>query len=424
MRSYVTLLRANPQYARLWLAQAISLLGDWFNTIVLSALVTRYSANSGLAISLLLLARFLPPLLVSPAAGVLLDRYDRRKILIGSDILRAAIVLGFLLVDSPDELWLIYALTVLQFSIGAVFEPGRAALMPSLVQRDDLVRANILSSITWSAMLAIGGATGGLVAALLGTEFALIFDSGTFLVSAALIMAIRPPAHPVHQPPAEKSAGPGSGLRDYIDGLRYAVRNPATGLALLIKAGGNFGNIDTILVVFATYLFVIGRDGTGSLGVLWSAFGIGAVIGPLIVDRFNDRTIARMRRLVLVGYAMMTIAWVALGTAPTLLIAAAAVLLKAMGGSVYWTYSSVIIQRSVDDAYLGRLFSLDMALFQLATALSIVITGAALEMLGQEAIRAVTLGTAAISAIPLLIWGLAVRWIERRERAAPVPAGD
>jgi MFS family permease len=423
MRSYVNLLRANPQYARLWLAQAISLLGDWFNTIVLSALVTRYSANSGLAISLLLLARFLPPLIFSPVAGVLLDRYDRRKILILSDLLRAAIVLGFLLVDSPGELWLIYALTVLQFSIGAVFEPGRAALMPSLVQRDDLVRANILGSITWSAMLAIGGATGGLVAALLGTEFALIFDSGTFLLSAALIMAIRPPAQPV-PPPAERSAGAGSGLRDYLDGLRYAIRNPATGLALLIKAGGNFGNIDTILVVFATYLFVVGQDGTGSLGVLWSAFGVGAVIGPLIVDRFNDRTIARMRRLVLVGYAMMTIAWVALGAAPTLLIAAAAVLLKAMGGSVYWTYSSVIIQRSVDDAYLGRLFSLDMALFQLATALSIVITGAALEALGNEAIRVVTLGTAVVSLIPLLIWGLAVRWIEGRERAAPVPAGD
>lgn len=421
MRAYLNLLRANPQYARLWLAQAISLLGDWFNTIVLSALVTRYSENSGLAISLLLLARFLPPLIFSPVAGVLLDRYDRRKILIASDVLRAVIVPGFLLVDSPGELWLIYALTVLQFSIGAVFEPGRAALMPSLVQREDLVKANILGSITWSAMLAIGGAAGGLVAAVLGTEFALIFDAGTFLLSAALIVAIRPPRR---RELPEISAGSGSGLRDYIDGLRYAVRNPATGLALLIKAGGNFGNIDTILVVFATSLFVVGQDGTGSLGVLWSAFGVGAVIGPLIIDRFNDRTVARMRRLVLVGYAMMTIAWVMLGAAPTLLIAAAAVLLKAMGGSVYWTYSSVIIQRSVDDAYLGRLFSLDMALFQLATVLSIIITGAALEALGQASVRAVTLGTAVISLIPLAIWGLAVHWIEHRERVVPRPAGD
>ncbi|MCS7071592.1 MAG: hypothetical protein NZM00_08810, partial [Anaerolinea sp.] len=122
--------------------------------------------------------------------------------------------------------------------------------------------------------------------------------------------------------------------------------------------------------------------------------------------------------------AMMTIAWVMLGAAPTLLIAAAAVLLKAMGGSVYWTYSSVIIQRSVDDAYLGRLFSLDMALFQLATVLSIIITGAALEALGQASVRAVTLGTAVISLIPLAIWGLAVHWIEHRERVVPRPAGD
>lgn len=419
--TYLQLLRDNPQYARLWMAQAVSLLGDWFNTIVLSALVTRYSDNSGLAISLLLLARFLPPLIFSPVAGVLLDRYDRRKILIASDVLRTLIVLGFLFVDSPSSLWLIYLLTVLQFSLGSVFEPGRAALMPSLVRREDLVRANILGSITWSAMLAIGGATGGLVAALLGTEFALVFDAATFLVSAALIVAIRVPKRGVVEAQATESS---SGVRDYVEGLRYAVRNPATGLALLIKAGGNFGNIDTIVVVFATYLFVIGADGTGSLGILWSAFGIGAIVGPLIIDRFNDRTVARMRRLVLVGYAMMTVAWVALGASPTLLLAAVAVLLKAMGGSIYWTYSSVIIQRSVDDAYLGRLFSLDMALFQLATVLSIVITGAALEALGQDSIRAITYATAIASIFPLAIWGLAVRWLEDRERAALVPAGD
>lgn len=419
--TYLQLLRDNPQYARLWMAQAVSLLGDWFNTIVLSALVTRYSDNSGLAISLLLLARFLPPLIFSPVAGVLLDRYDRRKILIASDVLRTLIVLGFLFVDSPSSLWLIYLLTVLQFSLGSVFEPGRAALMPSLVRREDLVRANILGSITWSAMLAIGGATGGLVAALLGTEFALVFDAATFLVSAALIVAIRVPKRGVVEPQATEAS---SGVRDYIEGLRYAVRNPATGLALLIKAGGNFGNIDTIIVVFATYLFVIGADGTGSLGILWSAFGIGAIVGPLIIERFNDRTVARMRRLVLVGYAMMTVAWVALGASPTLLLAAVAVLLKAMGGSIYWTYSSVIIQRSVEDAYLGRLFSLDMALFQLATVLSIVITGAALEALGQDSVRIITYATAVASIIPLVIWGLAVRWLEDRERAALVPAGD
>lgn len=419
--TYLQLLRDNPQYARLWMAQAVSLLGDWFNTIVLSALVTRYSDNSGLAISLLLLARFLPPLIFSPVAGVLLDRYDRRKILIASDVLRTVIVLGFLLVDSPSSLWLIYLLTVLQFSLGSVFEPGRAALMPSLVRREDLVRANILGSITWSAMLAIGGATGGLVAALLGTEFALVFDAATFLVSAALIMAIRMPKRDAGAP---HMAEAGSGLRDYVAGLRYAVRNPSTGLALLIKAGGSFGNIDTIIVVFATYLFVIGADGTGSLGILWSAFGVGAIVGPLIIDRFNDRTVARMRRLVLVGYAMMTVAWVALGASPTLLLAAVAVLLKAMGGSIYWTYSSVIIQRSVEDAYLGRLFSLDMALFQLATVLSIVITGAALEALGQDSVRAITYATAVASIIPLVIWGLAVRWLERRERVVPALAGD
>src|SRR5690606_9962185 len=217
MQTYIRLLRNNPDYALLWYAQAISLIGDWFNTIVLSALVSRYSNGSGLAISGLLLARFLPPLLVSPLAGVLLDRFDRKRLLIFSDVARFFIVLGFLLATSPDRLWLIYVLSVLQFGLSALFEPGRSALMPSVVRREDLVHANVLGSITWSAMLAIGGALGGLVAAVLGTTTALLFDAATFLISALLIKKIR-----INREVVKHTEHEGISFRDFVDGLRFA----------------------------------------------------------------------------------------------------------------------------------------------------------------------------------------------------------
>ncbi len=134
MSTYLTLLRTNTNYSKLWMAQVISLLGDWFNFIALSTLVSNYSNESGLAISLYLLCRFLPPLIVGPLAGVLLDRFNRKQFLIASDVLRVFIVLGFLLVDSPDRLWLIYVFAVMQFAVSAFFEPGRNAILPSLLE--------------------------------------------------------------------------------------------------------------------------------------------------------------------------------------------------------------------------------------------------------------------------------------------------
>jgi MFS family permease len=415
---YLRLLRRNPDYARLWLAQCISLVGDWFSTIVLSALVAQYSGGSGLAISLLLLARFLPPLAISPIAGVLLDRYDRRKILIASDVLRFFVVLGFLLADQPDRLWLIYALTVIQFSFSAVFEPGRSALLPSLVPREDLVTANILGSITWSVMLAVGGALGGLVSGVFGTSTALIFDAATFAISALLLLSIRIAATPRLSP-----AQHGNGLTDYLDGLRYARQHPGTAATLLVKAGGNIGNIDAILIVYATVLFSLGINGSTSLGILWSAFGIGAVIGPIVVDRWNDGSLRAMRRLILVGYAFISAGWFLLAGAPLLSIAAVAIVVKAMGSSLYWTFSSAILQITVPDELLGRIFSLDTAGFQLLSVISIIITGIALEVFGDGSVRTITLITGFASIVPLLLWGAALRWVNQSRQAAPSVAG-
>jgi MFS family permease len=424
MSGYLELLRNNPDYARLWYASIVSFLGDWFDTIVIAALVSEYSNGSGIAISGLLLARFLPPLLVSPFAGVLLDRMSRKKVLIFSDLSRCGIVLIFLLATAPDRLWLIYIVTVIQFALSALFEPGRSALTPSVVRKEDLVQANILGSITWSVMLAVGGALGGLVAALLGTSFALAFDAATFLISALLIMSIRTPE--IRSTEYAHEAKGGLAMRDFVEGLRYAVHNPTVGASLLIKLGGNFGNIDTVMIVYATTIFVIGKDGTGSLGILWTAFGLGALVGPLIINRFSDGTVRVMRRLVVVGYALITIAWFVFGWAPVLAIAAAALFIRAMGSSVYWTYSSVIVQKTAPDRYLGRLFSLDQAGFQLAVVISTILTGAALTALGPENVRTIVYGTGFITLIPLLGWSAIVWWVERREEtmAATVPVTE
>jgi len=426
MNKTLSVLQRNPDFTRIWLAQAISLLGDWFNAIVLAALVSRYtfeltgdSTRSGLAVSGLLLARFLPPLLVSPLAGVLLDRFDRKKLLIFSDVARVFIVLGFLLATTPDRIWLIYVLTVLQFGVSAVFEPGRSALLPSITRAEDLVAANLLGSAIWSVMLAVGGALGGLVSGALGAAPALILDAATFAVSALLIAPVQVTRDAEHADPNASRLKPSA--RDFIDGLRYVRRHPPIAAALLVKLGGNIGSIDTILIIFGTALFVIGEDGVLSLGILWAAFGIGSILGPIVVARLNDGSVKRMRRLIIAGYAAITLGWLILGGAPTLAVASLAIIVKAIGSSIYWTFSSVIIQTSVEDAYIGRMFALDFAGFQLATVLSVIVTGIALQALGNDQVRAVVYATALASAVSLIAWMLIVPWIERYEHRQSAP---
>lgn len=429
MNQYVSLLRENRDFRLLWIAQVVSLLGDWFNTIALSALVIAYSDGSGLALSLFLLARFLPPLIIGPIAGVLVDRFDRLKILIYCNLLRTGVVLMFLFANTPNMLWLIYLLTIIQFALSAFFEPGQSAVTPALVRNEDLVPANTLASVTWSAMLALGAVIGGVVSATFGTSIALVIDALTFALAGWLISRIHyvQPPKVAHTPQTRRESG-------FREGVRYVFRHPSTLMTILIKGGNSIGNVDTLMTIFATQVFIIGLDGQLSLGIVYSAFGVGAVIGPFLLNRVNNGSIKRMRQLVFIGFCWSTLGWVVMGASASLLMVCMALILRAMGGSVNWTYSQVLIQKSVPDQYLGRVFSLDLAFFQFTTVVSTLVHGAWIDALNTSIIppllrinndwlgnglyllttgtladnlSLISFITGAISLLPLLIWGVA-----------------
>ena len=138
---YAKLIQGNRDFAKLWAAQLVSLLGDWFNTIVVSALIVTYTKDTGyqgIAVSGFLIARLIPPLLLRPVSGVLADRFDRKRLLILSDLVRALAVLGLLFTtNGPEYLPLIYVFTIIQFLISSIFEPARNAIMPSILYRNE-----------------------------------------------------------------------------------------------------------------------------------------------------------------------------------------------------------------------------------------------------------------------------------------------
>ena len=401
MREYLSFLRLRPAFRSLWLAQVISLTGDWFNTIASVIIVSRYTA-SGLAVGSLFLARALPPFLLSPVAGVVADRFDRRKVLILSDVLRAGVVSCFLLINGPEDLWLLYVLTVLQFSVSAFFEPARAALLPALVESDELLTANTLSSITWSAMLTLGGAIGGLTASLFGVQVSLIVDAVTFLASAALVLTIPGQFHPTAVHASE------SGWQNFVDGMKYVRNNVDVGLVTLVKALGQVGSFDIIAALYAAHVFRQGQEGATTLGLMFTAFGVGAVVGPLITNRFGNSSTVWLRRAILGGFICMPLAWLIVGIAPALPVALAGCVLRGIGGSINWTYSDVLLQKTVPNRLLGRVFAFDIAIFTLAVSVSLWLTGFVTDVFHLEP-RTIVLLLAAGSLFPLGVWGAVIR---------------
>ena len=419
---YIKLLRGNREFAKLWAAQLVSLLGDWFNTIVISAMIVVYTEGTGyqgIAVSGYLIARMIPPLLLRPWAGVLADRFDRKRLLIISDVLRAAAVAGLLFTtQGPEFLPLIYAFTTLQFMISSIFEPARNAIMPSVLYRHELVIGNTLSSITWSAMLAVGAICGGIVAEIFGTQVALVIDALTFLLSAFIVVRIVIPEVPrseIGQAPQQKTA---KSQRTFREGLRYLRKQPGIMAALLVKSAHSLTSADAMLIFYGTQVFVLGDQGITSMAILWAAFGIGAIVGPLVTNRFSDDSVKVLRRLIAIGFFLIALSWLLWGLAPSLELLALAAVVRAMGGSVNWTYSSVIIQKIVPDEYLGRMFSLDFAGYELVQSIGIVVIGLLIDAVSVDSIAVIVYASAVVALFPLLLWIWVIYKLENNESRA------
>lgn len=399
--SYFSLVRDNRNFRQLWLSQVVSQLGDWFNLIASAALIAKAS-ESGLAIGGLFLARLLPPFLLGPWAGVVADRFDRRKIMILTDLLRALIVPGFLLAQSERDIWLIYSLTILQLSISAFFEPARSAILPNVVSRQELITANALSSVTWSAMLALGAALGGLVAALFGLTVAFLIDSATFILSAWFVSQVKVEA--AGEAP-QTSHSQENGWREFILGLRYLQGNPAVLAVALLKgmAALSFGGMGIIEVTFAEKIFPLGQDGSGTLGLIYFSAGVGTGLGPLLARRLTGDNPVTMHWALLGTFIASFLGYLMIGWAPTLPLLLVAVFIRTIGGGTTWVYSAALLQMMAPNRFLGRIFAFDIAMMTLASSLSTLWVGWARDGLGLSPHQvALTLG--GIALISTLLW--------------------
>lgn len=403
---YLALARDNRDFRNLWFGQIVSLFGDWFNLIASAALVARLT-GSGLAIGALFVVRMLAPFLVTPFAGVATDRYSRKTLLIVADVVRAVVVLGFLFVRSPANIWLLYALTAVQLGMQGVFFPARNAILPDIVSSRELGAANALTSTTWSVMLAFGAAVGGLVAGGWGVYPAFIIDSLTFLLSAMFIAQVRYERREARSVPSAGKGAFRSTFTDYLDGLRYLLEHPDILVITLHKGAlGLFvvGAYEVIQVAIAKEVFVIGEAGGISLGIFYATVGVGTGVGPIVARYFTGDRDQALRRVLLLAYIAMAAGLAILSTLASLELALLGVLLRAAGGGTVWVMSTQLLLQLVPDSVRGRVLSTEFAFLTLSMAVSAGLSGWALDSTGIGIAGALE-WMAWMTLLPALLWG-------------------
>lgn len=418
---YLELLRKNRQFRMLWLGQVVSQMGDWFDTIAVYTLALQLTGSSR-SVALIMVARFLPSVIMGPLSGVVADRFSRRSIMIASDIMRALVVLGFLFVRRPDQMWLVYLLTVLQLGFSSFFEPAKTAAIPSIVSDRELLPANAIASVTWSVMLTTGAAIGGVVTGLFGTNAAFILDSLTFLASAILISRVRFPKRPAREK-SKLTVAKAVGLTDTIEGARYVKQRPRVLAYLMVKTSwGLGGGIMTLLAVFGERIFPVGGKTATGIGVLFTARGIGTAIGPIMARRWVGETHRQMQTAIGIAFLIGGVFYIGFGTSRSFALALLFLLIAHAGGSILWVFSTVLLQKTVEDQFRGRVFAAELALVTLTMAASNYVVGELMDRFGFSP-RVVTAAVGAFFLIPGVLWFVTQKWWDRQHQPTGLEAG-
>ncbi|HIC89391.1 MAG TPA: MFS transporter [Anaerolineae bacterium] len=333
----------------LWVGQVISQAGDSFYFLAVLITVNQLTAST-LAVGLATISFSLPQLLFGLLAGVLVDRFDRRRIMMVSDLLRGILVLLCLTVRQADQVWLFYIVGFVLSSISVFFIPSKSATIPLLVESRELLSANALSLSTQTAAMLIGPAAAGFVIGYFGSGPAFVVDSVSFFISAFFISRMR-----VHTAPIKREDTNASMVwRELKEGLR-TVRDSRLlkgFLAMLAIVMLGVGAINVLWVPYMDRYFGIGPEG---LGILDSIQGAGMLVGALLVGNLASRF--QRVHLLSGGILFISLCLGGIGLAPSFWVVMVLTFLLGVFLPPAQAAGDTLVQVSVPNEKLGRVNS-------------------------------------------------------------------
>jgi MFS family permease len=353
MTSLLALLRQNRNYRYTWMGQVVSEIGDYFNNIAVFALVMEKS-GSGLVVSGVMLSRAIPAVIAGPVAGVLLDRLDRRRIMIASDLVRAVVAFAFVLTIHQPRPWLLYLLSGVLMFASPFFTSGRAAILPTITTDDELHTANSLTQTTGWATLTAGTLAAGYSAALFGYRWAFIINGLSFVFSAWSIWRVS--AHKGFR--AQRTHAPHvTPWHDYREGLAYMRSVPLMLGIAMISVGWALGG-GAAQILFALFGERVFHRGASGIGAIWGFAGIGLLLGGAIGHFAGTRVDFRgYKRAVTISYIVHGATYMLFSQVESYAAALVCMMLSRVGMAVTSVLNNSQLLRHTPDQYLGRVFA-------------------------------------------------------------------
>lgn len=352
------------------MATVVSLGGDWFATVAIIGKVTDLGKGTwltpALGASLVFVCQMLPSFLVTPIAGPLADRFNRRTIMITASLLQACAAILFLL-PTRSTIWLAFVAQILVSTLAGFFSPASQASVANLVSPDDLKQASSLLGTTWGAMLALGASIGAWFSSQFGRNPAFIADACSFILAAFIISRItgRTRVETVGARPRMRP------IADTKAALGYASQNRPLFLLLFSKAG--FGLSSGVVGVLSSLASTRFGGGDRTVGILLAARGVGVVLGPVVAGRLGvTKDVAGILRACALSCFVYGIFYIGVGHAPFLWLAFLFTAIAHLGGGTQWTLSTYGLQATTPDEYRGRIGSADFALVSLSMSVSFV----------------------------------------------------
>ncbi len=361
------LLRSRPAFRRLFLAHAISRAGDAFNAVGLVVLVFSLT-GSGLSVAATVAFEVVPVLVFGPFAGVVADRFPRRRVMVAADILRA--VLAGLLAVFHGNLAVAFG-AAFGLSVGSLlFGPSSSSVVPETVENDELVAANSgLWSVAVAAQIAFAPAAGGIIA-LVGVGAAFGVNALSFVLSGLLLWGLDAGRRP--------AAGLARGWQAMRVGVDVVRASPLLRRLAVVQvlASLSVGATSGLLVVLATEQFGVGPSG---FGLLLAAIGVGAVAGPLLLRRW---IVAGDARWLFGPYALRGLVDLGLAASGSPLVGGALLATYGVGTSTGMVAYQSTLQAEVNDEARGRVFALFDVAWNAARLISLGVGGVLADLVG------------------------------------------
>lgn len=378
---YVRVLK-QADFRTIWLANVASLLGDHLHFIAIMWLVIEMT-GSGLSVSFIMLSMTLPGVLFRSFSGVLVDLWDRKRVMIAADLLRMGLVglIPLLHVMGVLAVWNLMVVSFLISAISTLFGPAMQSTIPNLLPEADLVTGNSLLTATNRAMGITGTGLGGVLVASIGPIFPFYLDMVSFLVSAGLLARL-------HIPHREEGEGDAPDFKTtFVEGYRYTRQTPLLWTIMLMAAGATlaFGPGPVLLAVLADEELMVGAAGYGALNV---AADVGLLVAVLVLGQLGSRI---HRGLVAVsGYTGMGIATVLLGLAPNLAIALGVAGLRYGLNMIAFIPQRTLLQTHTPDKMRGRVFGFLGTVAEAPRLISLPLAGWLIDVFGARIIYAGT----------------------------------